>query len=44
MVVKIQVEVFLAMTLCSVWVGYHYFRSPCCLHLHGILPQHYTAS
>jgi hypothetical protein len=42
--VKIQVEVFWVTTLCSVVVGYQRFRGPCCLHLHGILPQRHTVS
>jgi hypothetical protein len=35
MVVKIQVEVFWAVTLCSAAIGYHHFGDSCCLHLHG---------
>jgi hypothetical protein len=34
MVVKIQVQFFWIVTMCSVAVGYKCFRSPCCLHLH----------
>jgi hypothetical protein len=34
-VAKIQVEVFWVVTLCSVMVGYHRFRGPCCFHLQG---------
>jgi len=30
--VKIQVEVFLVVTMCNV-AGYQSFRRPCCLHL-----------
>jgi hypothetical protein len=30
LVVKIQVQVFQVVTLCSVVVGYQYFRGPCC--------------
>jgi hypothetical protein len=39
-----RVEVFWVVTPCSVVVGYHRFRGPCCLHLRNvdILPQHYT--
>jgi len=32
MTVKIQVKVW-PVTLCSIVVGYHCFRGPCCLHL-----------
>jgi len=35
MVVKIQVEVFWVVTLCSIVVGYQCFRGPCCFHLQG---------
>jgi hypothetical protein len=34
-VVKIQVEVFWAVTPCGVVVGYQRLRGPCCLHLLG---------
>jgi len=34
-VVKIQVEIFWAVTLYSVVVGYQHFRRPCCLHFQG---------
>jgi hypothetical protein len=34
-VLVIQVEVFRFVTPCSVVVGYHHFRDPCCLHIHG---------
>jgi hypothetical protein len=56
MVVKIQVEVFWVVTLCSVLVGYQHFGGPCYLCLQdegggsrvlrstGILPQHYMVS
>jgi hypothetical protein len=33
--VKIQVEVFWSVMLCSVAVGYEHFRGPSCLHLQG---------
>jgi hypothetical protein len=33
MAVKVQVEVFCVVTLCSVVVGYKSFGGPCCLHL-----------
>jgi len=33
MAVKIQVEVLWVVTPCSVVVGYHCFRGPCCHHL-----------
>jgi hypothetical protein len=33
--VKVQVEVFWVVTLCSVVVGYQHFRSWCCVHLHN---------
>jgi len=47
--VKIQVEVFWVVMLCSVEVGYQHFAGPCCLHLQGdvnvgILSQHYIVS
>jgi hypothetical protein len=35
MAAKIQAEVFWFMTLCSVVVGYHRFRGPCCLAHHN---------
>jgi hypothetical protein len=35
MAVMIQVEVFLVLMLCSVVVGYQFFRGPCCLNLQG---------
>jgi hypothetical protein len=43
--VKIQVEVFWVVTLCSNMVGYHLFRGPCCFHLKGEVYhlQHYMA-
>jgi hypothetical protein len=34
--VKIQVLVFRVVTPCSVVVGYHRFRNPCCVHLHDV--------
>jgi hypothetical protein len=51
-VVRIQVEVFGVVTLCSVAVGYQRFGGPCCLHFQvdgsskvlrnvGIIQQHY---
>jgi len=44
MVVKIQVEVFWIVTLCSVAVGYQHFGGSCCLHLQGrYLKQEETA-
>jgi len=33
LVVVVQVEVFSVVMPCSVAVGYHCFRIPCCLHL-----------
>jgi hypothetical protein len=33
--VKIRIEVFWVVTLCSVVVGYQRFGGPCCLHLQG---------
>jgi len=41
--VVFQVEVLWVVTLCNV-VGNQRLRGPCCLHVQGILPQHYTAS
>jgi hypothetical protein len=35
MAVMIQVEVFCVVMPCSVVVGYHRFRGPCCLHRQG---------
>jgi hypothetical protein len=35
MVVKIQVEMFWAVTLCNVVVGCPHFGERCCLHLQG---------
>jgi len=32
---KIEVDVFWVVTLCSIVVGYQSFKGPCCLHLHG---------
>jgi hypothetical protein len=32
MAVKVQVEVFLVVMLCSVVVGHQCFRGPCCIH------------
>jgi hypothetical protein len=52
--IRIQIEVFYVMMLCSVVGGYHCFGGPYCLHLQpadggskvlrniGILPQHYA--
>jgi hypothetical protein len=40
MAVMIQVEDFWVVTPCSVVVGYHSFRGPCCLHLQGEWRQH----
>jgi len=48
----LPVEAFWAVTSCSAVVGYHHFRSPCCLHLQAnldlwnvnVLPHHHTAS
>jgi hypothetical protein len=37
--VKIQVEVFWVVMVCSVRVGYQCFGGPCCLHLHGEVSQ-----
>jgi hypothetical protein len=35
MAVKIQVEFFCVVTLCSVAVGYQRFGGPCCFHFQG---------
>jgi len=35
MAVMFQVEVFWAVTPCSIVVGYQRFGGPCCLHLQG---------
>jgi hypothetical protein len=35
MTVKIQIEVFWFVTVCTVEIGYQHFRGPCCLHLQG---------
>jgi len=41
---EVQFVVFCVAAPCSMVVGYQQFRVPCCLHLQGILPQHYMAS
>jgi hypothetical protein len=56
MALKLHVQVFLVVMLCSVVVEYQYLRGPCCFHLQGedegskvlqntgILWQHYIPS
>jgi len=39
MVVKIQVQVFWVLTLCSAAVRYQRFRRPCCLQLPLLRPE-----
>jgi hypothetical protein len=37
--VKIKVDIFRVVTLCSFVVGYQCFGGPCCLHLQGKLME-----
>jgi len=42
--VKIQIKVFWVVMPCTVVIGYQWFGGLSCLHLEGILSQHFMAS